>query len=151
MQSIALETLDQVAKVASSSSSLEEREASVVALVGGRELARRALDWLPEAFGFVLVTHMNLGVVLPKVFMAKTVAGCWVEIPLAKDPVFCSSLELASIMFHNGPREVFTALATSSFAVDVVNKALNAGESLAGATIQPLRMHGLAAEAYDAA
>lgn len=148
MNKLAFETLSQVAVLSASSSSLEEYEAAAYSLIGDSELTRRALDWLPEAFGLVLIAHMELGITLPKSFVARNRAGVWLEFPLASDPIFADSLKLAIDIFHNGPRDVFSALATASSVVDTVNRGLNSGDSLAGAVFQPIRMHGLSAEAY---
>ena len=148
VQNLAFETLSQVAVIAASSSTPEEYEAAAFSLIGNSELTRRALDWLPEAFGIVLVSHMELGITLPQSFMARNHAGVWLEFPLDSDPIFADSLKLATTVFHNGPRDVFSALATASSIVDTVNQTLNSGGSLAGAVFQPIRMHGLSAEAY---
>ena len=151
VQILAFETLAEIAAIAASSPSPEKYEASAVALVGDKDLARRALDWLPEAFGIVLVTHMELGITLPKTFMARNLAGEWIEFSLDRDPIFTDSLKLAAIVFHNGPREVFSALATASSVASVINKALGSGVSLAGGIMQPIRMFGLSAEDYGVA
>jgi hypothetical protein len=151
VQILAFETLAEVAAFAASSSSPKEYEASAIALVGNKDLARRALDWLPEAFGIVLITHMELGIALPKTFIARNLTGAWIEFPLARDPIFGDSVKLATIVYHNGPREVFSALATASSVASVVNQALDSGVSLAGGVMQPIRMFGLSAEAYGVA
>jgi hypothetical protein len=151
VQILAFETLAEVAAIAASSSSPEEYEARAIELVGNKDLARRALDWLPEAFGIVLVTHMELDITLPKTFMARNLAGAWIEFPLATDPIFGDSIKLATIVFHNGPREIFSALATASSVASVVNQALDSGVSMAGGVLQPIRMFGLHAEAYGVA
>jgi len=123
-------------------------EAEMVALVGDKILARRLIDWIPEAFGAVLIGHMQIGLRLPQTFRAKDAQGVWQEFPLSVEPIFVQAVEAASVMYHNGPREVFVALAPSGCMVDAVNTALNAGEELSGATVSGPALLGIPAETY---
>ena len=147
MRILGLETLTKISDLAASDLSQEQYENAVLDLVGDRTLAQRIIDWLPEAFGFILVGHMG-NLTLPTTFQARDTAGDWVEIPLSKEPILAEALDLASRVFHNGPKDVFSSLALRSAVVDVVNNALNAGASLEGARLAPLAMHGLSAEIY---
>jgi hypothetical protein len=147
MQIVALETITKVAELAASGLTPEEYEAAALQAVGEPDLARRVVDWLPEAFGVVLVSHMAT-VTLPTTFLARDSSGSWVEIPFSKDPIFGEVLKLALSMYHHGPREVFSALALRSSTVDAVNKALNSGASIDGAVLSPPTMPGIAAETY---
>lgn len=44
--------------------SVDDVESRVLESVGSKELARRLIDWIPEAFGIVLVSHLG-AVILP--------------------------------------------------------------------------------------
>ena len=147
MRIVSLETLTKISDLAASDLSQEQYENAVLDLVGDRTLAQRIIDWLPEAFGFILVGHMG-NLTLPTTFQARDAAGDWVEISLSKEPILAEALDLASQVFHNGPKNVFSSLALRSAVVDVVNNALNAGASLEGSRLAPLAMHGLSAEIY---
>jgi hypothetical protein len=148
MDDIAFEALAQMADLAVSSASREQHEASVTRLAGDPALARRVLDGLPEAFGIVLAAHLEPTLEPPTTFFARDRAGAWVEFPLSADPVFAQAIRLASVVFHHGPRDVFERLASASAVQAAISAALDAGASLVGGTLQPLRMHGLAAETY---
>ncbi|WP_242166500.1 hypothetical protein [Lysobacter sp. M15] len=150
MQTVALEIIGKIAELAASGLAPDEYEAATLQIVGEPDLARRVIDWLPEAFGMVLVSHMG-AVTLPTTFMAQNSSGSWVEVPFSKDPVFGNALKLAQSMYHHGPREVFSALALRSSAVDAVNRTLNAGDSIDGAVLSPPTMLGIAAETYGGA
>ena len=147
MQTSALETMGKVAELAATLPS-EEYEAAALQMIGTPDVARRVLDWLPEAFGAVLVSHMG-AVTLPTTFMARDSSGFWVEIPLSKDPIFGEAVRLAQLVYHHGPREVFSALALRSSVLAAVNQALNAGALIDGAVLSPPTMLGIAAETYD--
>ena len=147
MRIVSLETLTKISDLAASDLSQEQYENAVLGLVGDHTLAQRIVDWLPEAFGFILVGHMG-NLTLPTTFQARDAAGDWVEISLSKEPILAEALDLASQVFHNGPKNVFSSLALRSAVVDVVNNALNAGASLEGSRLAPLAMHGLSAEIY---
>jgi hypothetical protein len=147
MQTVALEIIRKVAELAGSDLSPDDFEATAVQLVGEADVARRVIDWLPEAFGIVLVSHMG-SITLPSTFMARDSLGSWIEIPLSNDPIFGQTLKLAQHMYDHGPREIFSALALRSSSVAAVNQALNAGESIDGSVLSPPSMLGLAAETY---
>lgn len=148
MRKFSIETLSSIGELAISGLAPENYESAVADLVGDHGLANRIIDWLPEAFGLILVGHMG-NITLPKAFKAKDRFGDWIEIPFAKEPVFADALEFASLTFHNGPKRLFSGLAVQSSVVDVVNQALNAGSSMVGATLGPIEMMGLSAETYD--
>ena len=151
MQTVAPETLEQLARLLGASDSWDIAETQAVALVGDRALVRRVFDWLCEAFGLVLALHTESTIKPPTTFMAKNDAGDWVEIPLSADPVFGDSVTLASTYFHGGDRDIFGGLALRSSIFSAVNQALNQGVDIKGATIQPIQMHDLSAESYGEA
>jgi hypothetical protein len=148
MQSVTSEQLLEIADLLASLSDVEV-EARALQVLGQPMLARRAVDWLPEAFGLVLARHLA-EVVLPTTFKARDRSGAWVEIPLSRDPIFGEALKLAIHTYHEGPRELFANLATRSSVVGVVSQALNSGADLDGAQLSPLCMLGLPAEQYAA-
>lgn len=140
------EAIEVLARHASQS---DRVEAEMLALVGDDALARRLIDWIPEAFGAVLIGHMKLGISLPKTFTAKDSHGLWREFSFSAEPIFVKAVEAASVIYHEGPREVFVALAPSGSMVDAVNRALNAGADLSGASLAGPAMLGIPAETYS--
>ncbi|WP_421794149.1 hypothetical protein [Hydrocarboniphaga effusa] len=148
MRQVSIETLSKIGELAVSGLTIENYESAVADLVGDPDLARRIIDWLPEAFGLVLIGHMG-DVTLPKTFRAKDRSGKWIELPFSREPIFADALDFASLTYHNGPKHLFSGLAVQSSVVDTVNKTLNAGESLTGARLGPITMTGLSAETYD--
>lgn len=142
---------EQVEKVAAllgaSDITSEEIESSVAAQVNDLVTTRRLIDWIPEAFGIVLVSHMGK-LTLPTTFRAKNSHDQWIELPFSSEPIFASSLRLAQEMYHNGPREAFKNIASRSAMVAVINNALNAGGSIDGASLSGPAMLGIPAEFY---
>ncbi len=140
------EAIDVLAKYARH---LERAEIEILALAGDADLARRLIDWIPEAFGAVLIGHMKLGLNLPQTFTAMDAHGHWQEFPFSAEPIFVQALEAASLCYHEGPREVFVALAPAGCMVNSVDRALNAGADLAGASLGGPAMLGIPAETYS--
>lgn len=126
-------------------------EAEILSLVGDEVLARRLIDWIPVAFGAVLIRHMELGLELPQTFTAKDLQGRWHEFPFSAEPIFVEAVNAASGYYHEGPRDVFAALAPAGCMVDAVNRALNAGADLTGASLAGPAMLRIPAEAYNQA
>jgi hypothetical protein len=125
----------------------EEVEQKIAALSKDPMLARRLIDWLPEAFGIVLVSHMG-GVNLPTTFSAKTSRGQWLEFELNAEPIFQNAARVAMEMYHSGPRNIFSNIALRSSMLSAVNQALNQGGSLEGATLSGPALIGIPAEIY---
>jgi hypothetical protein len=116
--------------------------------LGDQQLALRTINWLQESFGLVLIAHLDADVIPPTTFAVQDTAGEWIEFPLAADPIFKDAFGIATTVFHNGPREVFSSLAKASSIFSVVNKALNQGVSLQGARLLTIHMYGVRAETY---
>lgn len=140
--------IEEVARVIGAEGASEaEIESGVLALVQDPLLARRLIDWMPEAFGMVLVSHMD-AVALPTGFFAKNDRGDWVEFDLRAEPIVASAIRLALHLYHNGPRNTFSNIAVRSSVICSVNRALNDGASLKDATLSGPSMMGIPAETY---
>jgi hypothetical protein len=129
----------------------EKIERDVRAIVVDDMTARRLIDWIPEAFGIVVVSHISSKIIFPTTFSAKFAASDWVELPLRKEPIFAATLQIAQAMFHSGPRELFQKVSFRSSTLDTVNNTLNAGatlESLDGARLSGPALIGIPAEVY---
>jgi hypothetical protein len=126
----------------------EEIEARVLAETRDPLLARRLIDWIPEAFGLVLISHMD-GVRLPETFSAKSAAGEWKQFPLTTEPIFVCALRVAQQIFHDGPRNHFEPLAVRSSMLAAVNKALQNGSSVRGGQLAGPAFIGIPAEVYE--
>ena len=125
-----------------------EIEIGVARFAPDKLTVRRLVDWIPEAFGYVLMPHVA-DMTLPTTFSAKAKDGTWKEFSLDREPIFGEAVKIASAMYRDGPRTVFSNVAKRSYLVDAVNKALNAGDSLAGAKMGGPKMLGIPAEFYD--
>lgn len=123
-------------------------EADMLDLAGEPMLARRLIDFLPEAFALLLMAHLAPRPELPRTFKAQDDAGTWHAFDWKSEPVFVTGLRQAQHIFHAGPRNVFQATANRSAMLGAVSKALNAGESLEGGQVQPPCMLGVPAELY---
>jgi len=95
----------------------------------------------------VLISHMDQ-VTLPTTFSAKNKRGDWIELDLSVEPIFHSAIRLATHMFHNGPQSTFSNIAGRSALLGAVNRALNEGRSLKGATLSGPALISIPAETY---
>jgi hypothetical protein len=125
-------------------------ESQVLALAPDAMTARRLIDWIPEAFGFVLVANMNKKITLPTTFLARRADDKWVTLNLDFEPIFGVALTKAQHVYHNGPGELFQNVALRSSMVKTVNNAINAGATLDGAIMSPTALLGIPAEVYPA-
>jgi hypothetical protein len=123
-------------------------ERDVRAVVADDMTARRLIDWIPEAFGLVLVSHISSKLVLPTTFSAQSREGEWRDFNLVLESIFVSALLIAQKMFHNGPREIFRNVSERSSMTSTVNNALNAGVNLDGAQLSGPALIGIPAEVY---
>ena len=145
---ISEDQLKQVVAILGSTAAQDvEVENKVLELVADKILAQRLLDWIPEVFGLVLVSHIGK-VNLPRTFSAKNSDGRWVEISLDAEPIFEAVMPIAMAMFQSGPRDNFRNIAERSAILDTANNALNAGASLEGATLSGPALIGIPAEVY---
>jgi hypothetical protein len=73
MQTVALEILAEIAALSVSSPTPEVYEAAAINLVGDITVGRRAIEWLPEAFGMVLASHVEPTIEAPHTFLLATI------------------------------------------------------------------------------
>jgi len=150
MLSISESQLEEVARIIGADGASDGTvETRVLALVQDPMLARRVIDWLPEAFAMVLIPHMG-AVTLPTTFSAKNKSGNWVELDFRIEPIFHSAILLATQIFHNGPQDTFRNIVHRSALLATVSRALNEGASLDGATLSGPALIGVPAEVYPA-
>jgi hypothetical protein len=149
MQSLSRSQLEKIASFFVEYSA-EQRELAALALAGDAALARRALDWLPEAFGLLLAGHVD-GLELPTVFSAKNHSGAWVQFPFNAEPMFADAIRIAVAARESGSEELFNAVVSQSSTVPVLTKALNSGQSLKGGKLSGPALIGVPAETYTGA
>ena len=124
-------------------------EATIASFAKDKMVARRLIDWIPEAFGIVLVSHIGK-INLPATFSARSRDGQWKQFKFEVEPIFGEALRLAADMYHSGDRSTFGNIAKRSSMVDVANKVLNAGDSIDGGTLSGPALIGIPAEVYEA-
>jgi hypothetical protein len=127
----------------------EAIESRVRELVSDEMTARRLIDWIPEAFGLVLISHISSKIILPTTFSAKASDGHWVTLKFEAEPIFTVALQMAQSIYQNGPGEVFKNISLRSAMTDSVNRALNSGRSLDGASLSGPALIGIPAEVYS--
>jgi hypothetical protein len=148
MLAVPVETIRQVIAILGAEGITDgEVEAGVAALVQDKMVARRLIDWIPEAFGLILVSHMGK-FNLPTSFSAKAADGSWVKFGFKTEPIFGEALQLGAEIYHSGHRNLFGNIASRGSMVAVVNNALNAGASLEGSTLSGPALIGIPAETY---
>jgi len=130
-----------------SETSPADLERRVLGLTEDAMLARRLIDWIPETFGIVLVSRMGK-VAFSGTFSAKNQEGKWVKINMDSEPIHASAMRAALEMLHSGSRESYERIVGRSSILAVVNKALNAGESIDGMTLSGPAFIGIPAEVY---
>jgi|SRR5436190_5151582 len=91
---------------------------------------------LPEAFAIPVLEELGVSSV-SDMASAKTQRGRWVKVALSENPIFVAALALAREHRMSGvlASGTYRAVAEHSSLVDAANKALNAGDSLKGATV----------------
>ena len=109
---------------------------------------RRLIDWVPEAFGFVLLPHVA-DIVLPTTFQARAKDGTWKEFAFDREPIFGQAVTIAAAMYKENPRGVFSAVAKRSAMVQTVNATLNDGRKVDGTKVAGPAMANVPAEFYD--
>lgn len=119
----------------------------VSTLVGELTLAKRAMEWLPEAFGYIVVSRIP-GVMLPKTFHVKDADGAWYELPFEVEPLAREAIALGAEVSDSGLADVFAKIALRSSILMAVNSALNSGAEISGCRISGPAFIGLSAEIY---
>lgn len=125
-----------------------EIEIAVDRYAADKLATKRLIAWIPEAFGVVLLPHVA-DMTLPTTFTAKASDGTWKEFAFDREPIFADAVRVATDMYRDGPRSVFSNVARRSTMVATVNAALNAGQSVAGAKIAGPAIAGIPAEFYE--
>ena len=130
----------------------DELESEAFAMLGNQMLARRVLDFVPEAFGAMLIGHIP-GMItrLPRTFSVCAADGEWRELPLSEEPVFAQAVQLAMRLAHHGDSEVFEVVSKRSSLFNLVNKSLSAGKEPKDVGMPALAFMGIPAELYEAA
>jgi hypothetical protein len=106
--------------------------------------------FVPSAFAWALLRRMGVES-FPSHYVALDADGSEVNVPVAREHYFTAALKLAFETLESGwsedlSREKFEAVTARSADMDAANKALNAGVSIAGAALQPLRVFRFSAE-----
>ena len=122
---------------------------SVARLVPDKLTAHRLIDWIPEAFGYVLLPHVG-DLRLPAAFTARAKDGGWREFSFDREPIFAQTVAIATAMYADNPRGVFSLVAKRSTMVQAVNAVLNEGRSAKGIAVAGPAIAGVPAEFYDA-
>lgn len=127
----------------------ESIEQRVRELVTDDMSARRLIDWIPEAFGLVLASHLPDKLVLPATFSVKDIKGNWVELRFQVEPIFTAALKMATRLFHEGPVETFENVAARGSLTNAICRAKEKGRSMDGAVMGGPAFLGISAEVYD--
>ncbi len=114
--------------LANRSAGEDELVEMIVGQIGDRELAERLVEFLPLAFGRVIL--QRAGVRLPGVFRRMLDDGNFApECPLAWEPMWKPVMEFARNAERRLSRDEFLSIASRSAEFDAVNNACNAGSN----------------------
>ena len=108
--------------------------------------AEKLLVLIPLAFGRILISH--IAPVQQSHDFRVLRNGEPVTLQLRDEPFFAEALKVAAEMYHSGPRGLFEPAALMSAELGAVNKALDAGEDINGATLAPPTLHRLDFDAW---
>ncbi len=132
----------QVAQYFVDASSIEDGDLVEVLISTGlaRDVSERLVAFLPIAFGRVVIAHLAR-VSFTTDYRIKETGKV---LPLSGDPIFVEALKLATESYHSGivSREVFSAVALRSPELLAVNKALNEGADVNGASFHTVEFSG---------
>jgi hypothetical protein len=129
----------------------EEVESLVASMVPKAIVARRLIDWIPEAAAMVLIPHI-CSVKLPETFSARTKRGRWVEFGFAAEPIVAATVIIAIEALHSERKQHVLNFASRSSMMDTINRALAEGESLdsiGGGVLSGPALNGIPAEIYQ--
>lgn len=117
--------------------------------------AEKLNAFVPSAFSWALLKRMGVSA-FPNHYIALTSDNREKQLPLEQEHFFTVALQLAREALEQGwtetlPRQVFVAVVSRSAEMSAANQALNAGDSLAGASLQALRVLRFSAEAASEA
>ncbi len=149
MQPVPLEHLQRTISILGDG---DRRDTEVDIAVGrfaaDRMTVRRLVDWIPEAFGFVLLPYVA-DVVLPTTFSVKAADGRWKHFVFEREPLFADAVQLGAAMYREDPRGMFSHIARRSSVISAVNESLDTGASLTGAKVSGPALLGVPAEFYE--
>ena len=111
--------------------------------------------FVPSAFAWALLKRMGVST-FPNHYIALTHDRREKQLPLAQEHFFTAALQLAYQTLEQGwteslSRQTFETVLSRSAEMSAANQALNADESLAGASLQALRVFRFSAEAASEA
>lgn len=106
----------------------------------GLEESERLVAFLPIAFARVVIAHLAK-VSFTTDYRVKETGSV---ASLSDEPIFIEAIKFATESYHNGliPRDAFSALASRSPELDAVNKALNDGVDINGASFHTIEIFG---------
>ena len=143
--------LDVIAAVATHSELSEAALSELLQHKGYSEIhAEKLTAFVPSAFACALLHRM--GVSLASHYIAKSGDAIDTSLPIADEHYFTAALVVAQHTLENGwshalPRQVFEAVVARSAEMAAVNNAMASGASIAGGSLQPLRVFRFSAEA----
>lgn len=112
--------------------------------------AEKLNAFVPSAFAWALLQRMGVAS-FPNHYIALDAGGGEINVPVESEHYFTAALKLAFETLEGGwsevlSREQFEAVVARSAEMNAANNALNSGESIAGATLKPLRVLRFSAE-----
>jgi hypothetical protein len=147
-----LGVLDAVRLMAELPAKSEQEIVERLRAMGYSEVHAEKLNvFVPSAFAWALLKRMGVSA-FPNHYIALTRDRREKQLPLEQEHFFTAALQLASQTLEEGwteglSRQTFETVIARSAELNAANKALNEGDSLAGASLQPLRVFRFSSEA----
>jgi hypothetical protein len=124
-----------------------DRGEAIAALVKDPILALRLLAWIPEAFGYVLISRGGK-VTLPATFTAWSTRGKPYDFRFEAEPIFAGAVRLATKMINSGQQDVCAKVALGSSMVATVNTFSEQGSRLEDIVLTGPGLVSIPAEVY---
>lgn len=143
--------VDTVSAIAASPNINEDGLSSVLQSKSYSMVQAEKLNvFVPSTFACALLHKM--GVSLSSHYVALSADGKEVSVPIAHEHYFTAALGMAHDTLENGwssklPRETFEIIIGRSAEMAAANKALDQGDSIAGAALQPLKVFRFSVDA----
>lgn len=143
--------IDTISAIESNTSIGEDELVNFLQKKGYSRIEAEKLNvFVPSAFSWPIIKKLEIDS-LPDHFIAMSIDGAEVRIEVGSQHYFTAALVLAFSTIENGwnaivSRKAYETVAGRSAEMDAVNKVLDAGGSLRGATLSPLVLERLSAE-----
>jgi hypothetical protein len=131
MESVSNDTIRAAVEILGSCEQVDDEvERRIRSLVAEDLTMRRLVAFIPEAFGWVVVSHLPGATEMSlKGFIMEDGGG---PFPFISEPIFAEAVKIGQFTFHNGPRHLIRNIANRSAILSAASGLLDKVGSLKG-------------------